>query len=119
MKDILPDPAKTEIPVLVSLTELASTVDLDDSQASLTVLNIATEVAFTTVFTEQGADVTAHFLDRTETWAGAYVHCLGDSCPACKAQIDRKRFLLLPVADRTDGLIKVIRLPVEKGPGRL
>jgi hypothetical protein len=33
--------------------------------------------------------------------------------------VDRKRFVLLPVADLTDGMIKILRVPAEKGPGKL
>ena len=76
---------------LVSLTELATTMDRDDSQASLAVLIISTEPVYVTLFTDQGADVTTHFLEPTETWVGGYVVCLGHDCPACQAHLDRKR----------------------------
>jgi hypothetical protein len=106
-------------PALVSLTDWAATADQDDNSPSLTTLKLSAEPAYVSLFTDQGADVTAHYLERTETWAGGYIYCLGVGCPACTAQIDRKRFVLLPVADLTDARIKVLRVPSEKGPGKL
>jgi hypothetical protein len=108
-----------ERPTLVSLTEWATATDEDESQSSLTVLRTSTEPVYVSLFTDQGADVATHYLERTETWSGGYVHCLGAGCPACAAQIDRKRFVLLPVADLTDAGIKILRVPSEKGPGKL
>jgi hypothetical protein len=109
----------SEAPALVSLTDWETERDREESQSSLAVLTISTEPVYVSLFMEQGADVATHFLERTETWAGGYVFCLGHDCPACKGQIDRKRFVLLPVADLTDGVIKILRVPAEKGPGRL
>jgi hypothetical protein len=106
-------------PALVSLTEWAKAVDEEESQTSLTVLRTSTEPVYVSLFTDQGADVATHYLERTETWSGGYVYCLGAGCPACAAQIDRKRFVLLPVADLTDARIKILRVPSEKGPGKL
>jgi hypothetical protein len=104
---------------LVSLTDWAATTDQDDAPSSLAVLKLSGEPVYVSFFTDQGADVTAHYLERTETWAGGYVHCVGAGCPACAAQIDRKRFVLLPVADLTDARIKILRVASEKGPGKL
>jgi hypothetical protein len=126
MNDILNDPtnitaetAASKAPGLVSLTDWAATTDQDDAPSSLSVLKVSGEPVYVSFFTDQGADVTAHYLERTETWAGGYVYCLGAGCPACAAHIDRKRFVLLPVADLTDARIKVLRVPSEKGPGKL
>ena len=126
MNDILNDPtditaeaAASNAPGLVSLTDWAATTDQDDAPSSLSVLKLSGEPVYVSFFTDQGADVTAHYLERTETWAGGYVYCLGTGCPACAAHIDRKRFVLLPVADLTDARIKVLRVPSEKGPGKL
>ena len=126
MNDILNDPANitaqtaaSNAPGLVSLTDWAATTDQDDAPSSLTVLKLSGEPVYVSFFTDQGADVTAHYLERTETWAGGYVYCLGTGCPACAAHTDRKRFVLLPVADLTDARIKVLRVPSEKGPGKL
>jgi hypothetical protein len=109
----------SDSPALVSLTDWAATTDQEDAPSSLTVLKLSAEPVYVSFFTDQGADVTAHYLERTETWAGGYVYCVGAGCPACAAQIDRKRFVLLPVADLTDARIKVLRVPSEKGPGKL
>jgi hypothetical protein len=108
-----------ETPTFVSLTDWATTTDQDESVSSITVLRLSTEPVYVSLFTDQGADVTTHYLEHTETWAGGYVDCLGAGCPACTAQIDRKRFVLLPVADLTDARIKILRVPSEKGPGKL
>jgi hypothetical protein len=126
MKDIInhtPDrddsAAVSNAPAMVSLTDWAATTDQEDTSSSLTILKLSAEPVYVSLFTDQGADVTAHYLERTESWAGGYVYCLGISCPACAAQIDRKRFVLLPVADLTDARIKILRVPSEKGPGKL
>jgi hypothetical protein len=126
MIDILNDPtnitaetAASNAPGLVSLTDWAATTDQDDAPSSLSVLKLSAEPVYVSFFTDQGADVTAHYLERTETWAGGYVYCPGAGCPACAAHIDRKRFVLLPVVDLTDARIKVLRVPSEKGPGKL
>lgn len=111
--------AASEAPGLVSLTDWASTADREGTPSSLSVLRLSAEPAYVSLFTDQGADVTAHHLERTETWTGGYVFCLGAGCPACAAQIDRKRFVLLPVADLTDARVKILRVPSEKGPGKL
>jgi len=108
----------SEAPGLVALTEWASDLDKND-KAPLAVLTVSTEPSYLSFFTEQGADVTTHYLEQTETWSGGYAHCLGHDCPGCKAQINRKRFVLLPVADLTDGVVKILRVPAEKGPGKL
>lgn len=103
-----------------SLTSLADWAADDGPQdMTLSTLRLSSEPAYVSFFTDQGADVEAHYLDAAADWAGGYVHCLGQACPACRARIDRKRFLLLPVADLTDALIKVLRVPAEKGPGKL
>jgi hypothetical protein len=126
MNDILNDPTNITAETaasnprgLVSLTDWAATTDQEDAPSSLAVLKLSAEPVYVSFFTDQGADVTAHYLERNETWAGGYVYCLGTGCPACAAHIDRKRFVLLPVADLTDARIKVLRVPSEKGPGKL
>jgi len=104
---------------LVSLSDWLVTADQDGKNAQLAVLRLTTEPAYISLFTDQGADIRAHYLEQTENWSGGYVHCLGAGCPACGANIERKRYLLLPVADLTDAAVKVLRVPFEKGPGKL
>jgi hypothetical protein len=104
---------------LVSLTEWITETDREEAQSSLTILGISTEPVYVSLFTDQGSDVTTHYLERTETWAGGYVNCLGRDCPACAAQINRKRFMLLPIADLTDARVKILLVPFEKGPSKL
>ena len=105
-------------PPLVSIT---SWLDDDDSQDGrpLSALRLSAEPVYVSLFTDQGCDVETHYLEATDGWSGGYVHCLGKGCPACTARIERKRFLLLPVADLTDAQVKLLRVPAEKGPGRL
>ncbi len=103
-----------------SLISITSWLD-DESQDGrpLSVLRLSTEPVYVSLFTDQGCDVETHYLEADDGWAGGYVHCLGKGCPACMARIERKRFLLLPVADLTDAQVKLLRVPAEKGPGRL
>src|SRR5215469_28442 len=103
-------------PELVSLADLATKSDKDEP---LTVLTIRPEPVYVSLFTDQGLPVTTHYLERAETWTGGYVYCLGKDCPACAALVDRKSFVLLPDVDLTDGLIKILQVLAEKGPGRL
>jgi hypothetical protein len=109
----------TEAPALVSLTDWATESDKDEQLSPLTVLAIRTEPVYVSLFTGNGLEVITHYLEGKETWSGGYVYCLGKTCPACTALVDRKRFVLLPVADLTDGMIKILRVPAEKGPGKL
>src|SRR5579863_6232288 len=86
---------------LVSITNW-----LDDEEGQggrpLSVLRLSTEPVYVSLFTEQGCDIETHYLEAADSWSGGYVHCLGKACAACKARVERKRFLLLPVADLTD-----------------
>src|SRR5262245_61526009 len=102
----------------VSLSDWATEMDRG-AQSPLTVLRIASEPVFVSLFTDQGLDATTHYLEPTESWAGGYVYCLGRDCPACAAQIDRKRFMLLPIVDLTDARVKILMVPAEKGPSKL
>ena len=117
--DVNIDTTASDAPILVSLTDWANATDQEDAPSSLTVLKISREPIYVCLFTDQGANVTTHYLEQTETWTGGYIHCLGQGCPACAAQIERKRFVLLPVADLTDARVKILRVALEKGPGKL
>jgi hypothetical protein len=103
------------------LISITSWLDDDESQDGrpLAVLRLSTEPVYVSLFTDQGCDVETHYLEAADGWSGGYVHCRGKGCPACRARIERKRFLLLPVADLTDAQVKLLRVPAEKGPGRL
>src|SRR5215469_14031807 len=109
----------TEASGFVSLSDWVTERDREEAQSSLTVLRISSEPVYVSLFTDKGLDVTTHYLDRTETWTGGYVYCLGADCPACAAQLDRKRFMLLPIADLTDARVKILLVPSEKGPSKL
>ena len=71
------------------------------------------------VATGDGVCVDAHYLEEAEDWSPGYIQCTGDDCPACAAGINRSRFLLLPVVDRVEGKVKLLRVPAQKGPGKL
>ena len=68
------------------------------------------------VATGDGVCVDAHYLEEAEDWSPGYIQCTGDDCPACAAGINRSRFLLLPVVDRVEGKVKLLRVPAQKGP---
>ena len=109
----------TESAGFVSLSNWATETDQLEAQSPLTILRISSEPVYVSLFTDQGLDATTHYLGRTETWAGGYVYCLARECPACAAQIDRKRFMLLPIIDLTDAQVKILLVPSEKGPSKL
>ena len=113
-----PSADNTANPPLVSITNW---LDDDEGQVGrqLSVLRLSIEPVYVSLFTDQGCDVETHYLEADDGWSGGYIHCLGQGCPACTARIERKRFLLLPVADLTDAQVKLLRVPAEKGPGRL
>jgi hypothetical protein len=105
---------------LVSLVDFANETEQDESELPLTVLNIPEkEPAYVSLFTKDGAEVTAHYLSGTDTWERGFVHCLGADCPACAAEIKPSRYLLLPIVDLVDATIKVLRVPAKKGVGTL
>src|ERR1051326_4458411 len=83
---------------LVSITSWLYEEDGQDIRP-LSVLRLSTEPVYVGLFTDQGCDVETHYLEADDSWFGGYIHCLGRDCPACLARIERKRFLLLPVAD--------------------
>ena len=103
----------------ISILDFLAESEIDNEPGSLEVLRLGVEPVFVSFFTSNVVDEPTHFLDGTETWTRGYYRCLGDSCPACQAGLERKRYLLLPVVDRVDGRVKVIRIPVMKGPGKL
>ena len=83
------------------------------------ILRISNTASYVSFFTGDGVRVDAHFLEEAEDWSPGYVQCIGDDCPACAAGINRSRFLLLPVVDRVEGKVKLLRVPAQKGPGKL
>jgi hypothetical protein len=103
---------------LVSITSWLDD-DAPPETRPLSMLRLSAEPVYLSLFADQGCDVETHWLEADDGWSGGYVHCLGVGCPGCTARIDRKRYLLLPVADLTHGQVKVLRVPAEKGPGRL
>jgi hypothetical protein len=82
-------------------------------------LRISNTASYVSFFTGDGVRVDAHYLEEAEDWSPGYVQCTGDGCPACAAGINRNRFLLLPVVDRVEGKVKLLRVPAQKGPGKL
>ena len=94
--------------------------DANETKASsLRVMNIGRNPAYVSFFLRNGPRITAHFLDPSSNWAGGYVECLGDDCPACEAGLQSDRFVLLPVVDRVTAKIALLRIPSVQGPGKL
>jgi len=96
----------------------------EEEQAALAggtpeMLRISNTASYVSFFTGDGVRVDAHYLEEAEDWSPGYVQCIGDDCPACAAGINRSRFLLLPVVDRVEGKVKLLRIPAPKGPGKL
>ncbi len=103
----------------VSIFDVIAETNEEDKEASLEVLRIGTDVNFVSFFTDHLKPVSAHYLEATETWAGTYAKCLGDDCPACKAGLTPTEYFLMPVIDRLEGRVKVLRITRQKGPGKL
>lgn len=103
----------------VSLLDALAQHDDDGVNAALAVLKLGAEAQLVSLFTEDAVPVTSHYLEATETWTGTYARCLGEGCPACKAGLNKSNHLFLPVVDRLDGLIKILKIPTQKGPGKL
>ena len=87
---------------------------------TMELLRVGQEPKFLQIFTTQGTMVETHYLSPDKILPnGGYHHCLGSDCPACKATVPKKKFMLLPVGDLIHGDIKILRIPLEKGPGKL
>ena len=102
----------------VSLTEVLNEVEEQEQDTTLRTLRIGPEDVYISVFTESAAKDTTHYLEATETWEKGYYRCLGEGCPACRAGLEPKQYLLLPVVDRVDAQVKVLRMPILRGPGK-
>lgn len=103
----------------VSIFDVIAETNEGDKEAALEILRIGTDVNFVSFFTDHLKPVSAHYLEATEHWAGTYAKCLGEDCPACKAGLSPTEYLLLPVIDRLEGRVKVLRVTRQKGPGKL
>lgn len=103
----------------VSLTDWLTEDDPGDV-GHLETIRLNQEPKYLSLFTQSLVMTDAHFLDANETFPDrGYYRCLGDDCPACKAEIEKKKFMLLPVADLEDGQIKILRVPRARGVGKL
>lgn len=102
-----------------TLLEYLSSPEPNVGDEKLGMVRLGVEPAVLSLFTSTVLEEEVHYLRATETWAGGYVRCCGEGCPACRAEIDRKKNLLLPVLDRIDGRVKVLRVAVQRGPGKL
>ena len=103
----------------VSLTDWLTEDDPGDV-GHLETIRLNQEPKYLSLFTETLVKADAHFLDANKTFPDrGYYRCLGDDCPACKAEIEKKKFMLLPVADLEDGQIKILRIPRARGVGKL
>lgn len=100
----------------ISLFDAIAEADDTGKGDVLGFVRIGTDASFKCVFTADAVPVSAHYLPATDTWDGTYAQCLGEDCPACKAGILRSDYLLLPVVDRVEGQVKVLRITRKKGP---
>jgi hypothetical protein len=103
----------------ISLFDAIAEADDTGTGDALGMVRIGTDASFISVFTQDVVPVSAHYLPAIDTWDSTYAQCLGEACPACKAGIHRSDYLLLPVVDRVEGLVKVLRITRKKGPGQL
>jgi hypothetical protein len=103
----------------VSLFDVLSETSDEGANTALEVVRIGADAAFVSFFTDDVVPVSAHYLEGTDSWAGTYARCLGDGCPACRAGLTKTDYLLLPVVDRLEGAVKVLRITRQKGPGKL
>ena len=103
----------------ISFTDWFAEEDTVDDVA-MELLRIGQEPKFLQMFTMQAVKVEVHYLDPDDVLSnGGYCHCLGEDCPACKATVAKKKFMLMPVGDLIHGDIKILRIPLEKGPGKM
>ena len=123
-QDITPDPAD-EAPgnptITMSLDDFGEIDTPEDSAAHGVpeVLRIGKTPSLVSFFTTDGVAINAHYLPDADDWPTGYVRCAGDGCPACTAGITVNSFLMLPVADRVEGKVALLRVPTQKGPGKL
>lgn len=114
-------PAEQATTTVISLDAFCAEAE-SDAEASgpkLEILRIGRDASYISFFTTDGVPVAAHYLEEAEDWAPGYVQCTGDGCPACRAGLQASRFLLLPVVDRVQGRIALLRISAQKGPGKL
>lgn len=103
----------------ISLLDVIAEPDESGARAVLETLRIGADASFVSLFTGDVAPLSYHYLERDGDWDGTYAQCLGAECPACKAGLTKTDGLLLPVMDRLDGRVKVMRITRQKGPGKL
>lgn len=103
----------------VSLVDYAAAKE-DDHSGPLETVRFSLEPKFLVFFTGDAVPIDHHFLEADENLPKrGYYKCLGEECPACKAQIERRSSFLIPVVDLDDCSIKVLRVPKERGNGKL
>ncbi len=107
--------ASSTISLFDAIAETETGVDGD----ALEIIRIGTDANFISLFTHDVVPVSAHYLEATDDWSGTYAQCHGDVCPACQAGLSKTEYVLLPVLDRLEGQVKVLRITRQKGPGKL
>lgn len=112
-------PPTNQMPQTISLRDVLVSSHDDTDLTELKSLKITEDPVYVTFFTYDAVPVAMHYLEATDTWSGGYYRCPGPDCPACKLGIPLTHSHLLPVVDRLDGGIKVLRIPSQKGPGKL
>jgi hypothetical protein len=102
-----------------SIKDYLSIADAPDEMGKLELVRLSLEPSILSFFTDKVENESVHYIKATETWSAGYVQCCGDQCPACRVGIELKKNLLLPVLDRVTGRVKILRVPTQRGPGKL
>ena len=105
-------------PQMTSIDDLLNAEEEIADQPLQTVW-LKAEPSYLNIFTKDVLPVDAHYLRGDAALANGYYRCLGDDCPACKAEFQTQHFLLMPVVDFVDATVKILRIPRQKGPGKL
>lgn len=106
-------------PTMVSLQHFLNEAEVETDHKKLETFYIGTDASYFAMFTDKVIEVEAHYLKAAKDWLNTYARCLGEGCPACKAGVTAKKYLLLPVVDRIDNRVKIMRISNSKGPGQL
>lgn len=105
-------------PQMTSIDDLLNAEE-EISDQPLETVWLKEEPSYLNIFTKNVLQVDAHYLKGDTILSNGYYRCIGDSCPACKAELQKQAFVLLPVVDFYDATVKILRIPRQKGPGKL
>jgi hypothetical protein len=89
----------------------------EDSGRALDELRISDEAAAVLLFTDTVEEALLHY--ETDESVRAYIRCPGTRCPLCLLGSRPKQYALMAVYDLAGRDVKVLKIPVARGPGRL